>query len=92
MTGLRVAILTHSTNPRCGVAHSLALAEALCALGHEAVVHAPVPDPGGAVHYRARGLGDDLMRRITPAQVLERLDAVTTAVTSGAAAAGERAP
>ena len=50
MTGLRVAILTHSTNPRGGVAHSLALAEALCALGHEAVVHAP--DPAGRGFYR----------------------------------------
>lgn len=45
MTALRIAILTHSTNPRGGVAHCLALAEALCALGHEAVVHAP--DPSG---------------------------------------------
>ena len=44
MRPLRIAILTHSTNPRGGVAHSLALAEALCALGHEAVVHAPDPD------------------------------------------------
>ncbi|KQO59000.1 glycosyl transferase family 1 [Methylobacterium sp. Leaf86] len=41
MTGLRIALLTHSTNPRGGVAHCLALAEALCGLGHEAVVHAP---------------------------------------------------
>ena len=50
MTRLRIAILTHSVNPRGGVAHSLALGEALCALGHEAVVHAP--DPGGAGFYR----------------------------------------
>lgn len=47
MSGLRIAILTHSTNPRGGVAHSLALAEALCRLGHEAVVHAPDPDGRG---------------------------------------------
>jgi glycosyltransferase-like protein len=48
--GLRIAILTHSTNPRGGVAHCLALAEALCALGHEAVVHAP--DPSGRGFFR----------------------------------------
>ncbi|WHQ70378.1 MSMEG_0565 family glycosyltransferase [Methylorubrum extorquens] len=50
MTALRIAILTHSTNPRGGVAHCLALAEALCALGHEAVVHAP--DPAGRGFFR----------------------------------------
>ena len=50
MTGLRVAILTHSTNPRGGVVHALSLAEALCRLGHEAVVHAP--DPAGAGFFR----------------------------------------
>jgi glycosyltransferase-like protein len=47
---LRIAILTHSTNPRGGVAHCLALAEALCAMGHEAVVHAP--DPSGRGFFR----------------------------------------
>ncbi|MCJ2059198.1 MSMEG_0565 family glycosyltransferase [Methylobacterium sp. J-048] len=51
MTALRIAILTHSTNPRGGVAHCLALAEALCTLGHEAVVHAP--DPSGRGFFRA---------------------------------------
>lgn len=50
MTGLRIALLTHSTNPRGGVAHCLALAEALCRLGHEAVVHAP--DPSGRGFFR----------------------------------------
>lgn len=50
MTALGIAILTHSTNPRGGVAHCLALAEALCALGHEAVVHAP--DPAGRGFFR----------------------------------------
>jgi glycosyltransferase-like protein len=38
---LRIAILTHSTNPRGGVAHALSLGEALTDLGHEAVIHAP---------------------------------------------------
>ncbi len=47
MKRLRVAILTHSTNPRGGVVHALALAEALCGLGHEAVVHAPDPARSG---------------------------------------------
>ncbi len=47
---LRIAILTHSTNPRGGVVHALSLAEALCGLGHEAVVHAP--DPTGRGFFR----------------------------------------
>ncbi|MCJ2125653.1 MSMEG_0565 family glycosyltransferase [Methylobacterium sp. J-077] len=47
---LRIAILTHSTNPRGGVVHALALGEALCNLGHEAVVHAP--DPTGRGFFR----------------------------------------
>jgi glycosyltransferase-like protein len=38
---VRIAILAHSTNPRGGVVHALALADALVGLGHEAVVHAP---------------------------------------------------
>ena len=48
---MRVAILTHSTNPRGGVVHALHLGEALTALGHEAVVHAP--DATGAGFFRA---------------------------------------
>lgn len=47
---LRIAILTHSTNPRGGVVHALALGEALCGIGHEAVVHAP--DPTGRGFFR----------------------------------------
>ncbi|MCJ2060466.1 MSMEG_0565 family glycosyltransferase [Methylobacterium sp. J-048] len=47
---LRIAILTHSTLPRGGVVHALALGEALCGLGHEAVVHAP--DPTGRGFFR----------------------------------------
>ena len=38
---LRIAMLTHSTNPRGGVVHSMSLAEALTGLGHEVVLHAP---------------------------------------------------
>jgi glycosyltransferase-like protein len=47
---LRIAILAHSTNPRGGVAHALAVAEAFTPLGHEAVVHAP--DAKGAGFFR----------------------------------------
>lgn len=47
---LSVAILAHSTNPRGGVVHALELAEALEALGHHAVVHAP--DPAGHGFFR----------------------------------------
>jgi glycosyltransferase-like protein len=47
---LRIAILTHSTNPRGGVVHALALGDALVRLGHEAVVHAP--DPRGEGFFR----------------------------------------
>ncbi|WP_137128663.1 MSMEG_0565 family glycosyltransferase [Rhizobium sp. FY34] len=38
---LRIAMLTHSTNPRGGVVHALHLSEALVVLGHEVVLHAP---------------------------------------------------
>lgn len=47
---LRIAILTHSTNPRGGVVHALALADALADLGHRPVVHAP--DPTGKGFFR----------------------------------------
>jgi glycosyltransferase-like protein len=47
---MRVAILTHSTNPRGGVVHGLELGDALCRLGHQVVVHAP--DPTGAGFFR----------------------------------------
>ncbi len=52
---LRIALLTHSTNPRGGVSHCLALAEALTNLGHDAVVHAP--DPAGRGFYREARCG-----------------------------------
>ncbi|WP_029352866.1 MSMEG_0565 family glycosyltransferase [Bosea sp. 117] len=50
MSGLRIAILAHSTNPRGGVVHALELADALTRLGHEPVVHAP--DPKGRGFFR----------------------------------------
>ena len=52
---LRVAILTHSTNPRGGVSHALSIADALTDLGHEAVVHAPDPSLRG--FFRAARCG-----------------------------------
>lgn len=42
---LRIALLTHSTNPRGGVVHGLELADALAALGHRVVLHAPGAGP-----------------------------------------------
>jgi glycosyltransferase-like protein len=51
MTGpLRIALLTHSTNPRGGVVHALELGEALVRLGHRVTVFAPgIP---GAAFFR----------------------------------------
>ncbi|MDT8872225.1 glycosyltransferase [Komagataeibacter rhaeticus] len=47
---LSIAILTHSTNPRGGVVHGMALAEALCDAGHDATLIAP--DATGAGFFR----------------------------------------
>jgi len=44
---LRIAMLTHSTNPRGGVVHSMHLAEALCDLGAEVTLFAPDAKGGG---------------------------------------------
>ncbi|OJF93780.1 MSMEG_0565 family glycosyltransferase [Pararhizobium antarcticum] len=44
---LRIAMLTHSTNPRGGVVHSMHLSEALTAMGHTVVLHAPDAKGGG---------------------------------------------
>jgi glycosyltransferase-like protein len=48
---MRIAILTHSTNPRGGVVHGLELADSLTRLGHVAVAHAP--DATGRGFFRA---------------------------------------
>jgi glycosyltransferase-like protein len=56
---LRVAILTHSTNPRGGVVHALELGDALVRLGHEAVVHAP--DARGSGFFRPTLCGSTLV-------------------------------
>jgi glycosyltransferase-like protein len=50
MTKLRIALYTHSTNPRGGVVHSLELANALAQAGHDVTVHAP--DPSGNGFFR----------------------------------------
>ncbi|MBZ5762662.1 MULTISPECIES: MSMEG_0565 family glycosyltransferase [Rhizobium] len=47
---LRIAMLTHSTNPRGGVVHAMQLSEALTATGHEVVLHAP--DTKGTGFFR----------------------------------------
>jgi glycosyltransferase-like protein len=47
---LRIAILTHSTNPRGGVVHALELGDALTRLGHDVTVFAP--DSTGAGFFR----------------------------------------
>lgn len=56
---LRIAILAHSTNPRGGVVHALALGEALTAMGHEAIVHAPAMP--GQRFFREPGCGTVLV-------------------------------
>ncbi|GBQ09257.1 glycosyl transferase [Komagataeibacter rhaeticus] len=47
---LSIGILTHSTNPRGGVVHGMALAEALCDAGHDVTLIAP--DVTGAGFFR----------------------------------------
>lgn len=47
---LRIAMLTHSTNPRGGVVHAMQLSEALVAMGHDVVLHAP--DASGQGFFR----------------------------------------
>lgn len=44
MSGPRIGILAHSTNPRGGVVHAMQLAEALCDRGEDATLLAPAPD------------------------------------------------
>jgi glycosyltransferase-like protein len=47
---LRIAMLSHSTNPRGGVVHAMQLSEALAALGHDVSLHAP--DARGVGFFR----------------------------------------
>jgi glycosyltransferase-like protein len=55
MPRLRIAMLAHSTNPRGGVVHAMQLSEALTALGHEVVLHAP--DHSGRGFFRTARCG-----------------------------------
>ncbi|QBL92892.1 hypothetical protein KSAC_06460 [Komagataeibacter saccharivorans] len=52
---LSIGILTHSTNPRGGVVHGMALAEALCDAGHDATLIAP--DVTGTGFFRTPRCG-----------------------------------
>ena len=52
---LLIAMLSHSTNPRGGVVHAMQLSEALTALGHEVVLHAP--DAKGTGFFRKPACG-----------------------------------
>ncbi len=45
MSGPRIALFAHSTNPRGGVVHAMQLAEALCDRGHDATLLAPAAGP-----------------------------------------------
>lgn len=68
---LRIALLTHSINPRGGVVHCLELAEALTELGHAVTVHAP--GPAGARFFRSTRCDTRLMPEATPAAGLRAL-------------------
>jgi glycosyltransferase-like protein len=50
-TPLRIALFTHSVNPRGGVVHTLELGRALAAEGHDVTIFAPTE--GGAPMFRA---------------------------------------
>jgi hypothetical protein len=49
---LRIALLTHSVNPRGGVVHTLELADALHARGHHVTVLAPAADGSETISRR----------------------------------------
>jgi glycosyltransferase-like protein len=50
MSPRRIALYTHSTNPRGGVVHTLELGDALARAGHDVTIHAP--DPSGRGFFR----------------------------------------
>jgi glycosyltransferase-like protein len=52
---LRIAMLSHSTNPRGGVVHAMQLSEVLIGLGHRVVLHAP--DANGDGFFRKPACG-----------------------------------
>lgn len=47
---MKIALYTHSTNPRGGVVHTLELGHALATAGHDVTIHAP--DPTGEGFFR----------------------------------------
>jgi glycosyltransferase-like protein len=47
---MKIALYTHSTNPRGGVVHTLELGHALAQAGHDVAIHAP--DPTGTGFFR----------------------------------------
>jgi glycosyltransferase-like protein len=51
MTPRRIALYTHSTNPRGGVVHTLELGDALARAGHDVTIFAP--DPSGNGFFRS---------------------------------------
>lgn len=77
---LRIALLTHSINPRGGVVHCLELADALVALGHAVTVHAPARE--GTQLFRStrcqvRLIPDDVPPQNLRALVQRRIDLFT---------------
>lgn len=67
-TALRIALLTHSVNPRGGVVHTLELADALHALGHAVTVIAPAL-PGQRFFRTPRCAVDLVPVRATPREL-----------------------
>ncbi|MEM9216377.1 MAG: MSMEG_0565 family glycosyltransferase [Cyanobacteria bacterium P01_F01_bin.150] len=73
-SSLKIALLTYSTKPRGGVIHTMELAEALQALGHEVCVFALNKDDQGF----CRPLSCSV--EFVPAQPMDRDDAIDTIV------------
>ena len=73
---LRIALLMHSLNPRGGVVHTLALADALCERGHAVAVIAPAAS------------GQTLFRETRAELSLAPIHAIDTAVFSDAQSNG----
>jgi glycosyltransferase-like protein len=67
---LRIALLTHSVNPRGGVVHTLELADALHARGHSVTVLAPAT-PGQRLFREARCAVELVAVPDTPMSVVE---------------------
>src|ERR1700693_4008160 len=70
-TPLKIALLTHSTNPRGGVVHAMEVGEAMHAAGHAVTVHAPDPQKKGL--FRATACGYSAVSAATVSGDLETL-------------------